>query len=473
MHSDQYVWGWYGVLAMGLLVVLSGCHRHITFRDSERPGMVLFSYGSIRTTTDERIPIRPYLLDRYEVTVADYLACVRAGICSTSNRTGAHCNASRPGHHRHPMNCISWEQADTYCRGMGKRLPSGLEWEWAAQGQSSRLYPWGQDAPSCRFVSYQGKGSKAGCNRNDSWPTGSFPAGKTPQGLFDMAGNVSEWVSDCADPFKGKQAKSIAFLAANQGKVRVCQQRVVHGGSWQSSGLQLQNWSAEILPAQVGSPLVGFRCAADVGLPNLQHVPEYDVTIPNAWIAPTDANGDSWDSVGAPSRLKLQQLQRQFQEKTKDLTNRHCWWDTNNRWTCVPAVKGVTTLIVLMGAVVGLYKLMDALLNNKIHRPDPIVEVFANGQSITFSERSNTYAPSWKQPKPLRIKQGDFLFVRISDVDPFGAVKPITQFRMRFQPSQTAIHRGIFRFIHNKDAFIKEFTLEFRRIQRRPSPHGK
>lgn len=210
-----------------------------------------------------------------------------------------------------------------------------------------------------------------------------------------------------------------------------------------------------------------FRHVSDAERSYVEGVPEYEVSIPSAWIAPADANGQSWDSLGALPQDKLRQLQRRFREKTKGLFSQQCWWDTNEKWTCTPAVKSTAVLALLLGVVVGLYKQIDAIArDNKVYRPDPVVELYVNGQSVTFPERSNTYAPKWDETRRLRIKIGDFLFVRISDADPFGAKQPITLLRIHFQPSQEAQRSKVIRFVENKDLLVKRFILEFRKIER-------
>lgn len=91
------------------------------------------------------------------------------------------------------MNCVTWIQADHYCKQQGARQPTEAEWEYAARGTDGRFYPWGDEAPN--ETHYWGGADDPGC---PGCPTkvGSFPAGASPFGVLDMVGNVSEWVAD-------------------------------------------------------------------------------------------------------------------------------------------------------------------------------------------------------------------------------------------------------------------------------------
>ncbi|MGH0033189.1 MAG: SUMF1/EgtB/PvdO family nonheme iron enzyme, partial [Myxococcota bacterium] len=196
-----------------------------------------FLYGS----PARRMALGAFRIDRTEVRVNEYRACVDAGACSEPAATSG-CNWSEPERGDHPVNCVSWDQARAYCGWVGKRLPYEREWEKAARGTDGRLYPWGDDAASCTRAVIAGEGAP-GCGRDSTSPVGSRATGRSPFGLFDMTGNVLEWTADLGEGSR----------------------RVVRGGSWQSEAGPISS-SRDTYEAGVRDPGIGFRCAQSGGL---------------------------------------------------------------------------------------------------------------------------------------------------------------------------------------------------------------
>jgi len=139
-----------------------------------------------------------YYIDRTEVTAAAYESCVTAGGCTAPAGSGSYSTYQKPGMEGHPVNYVTWFQAESYCAWAGKRLPTEAEWEKAARGTDGRKYPWGNEAATCDYaVMYDGGN---GCGTGETWDVCSkSPAGDSPYGLCDMAGNVWEWVADWYD----------------------------------------------------------------------------------------------------------------------------------------------------------------------------------------------------------------------------------------------------------------------------------
>lgn len=135
--------------------------------------------------------IDAFAIDRTEVTIAEYMACVDDGECSSPDDTNAFGEPCALGESpEHPMTCVDWFAASTYCEQLGKRLPTEAEWEKAARGDSGQLYPWGDTNPSCNEAVMDE------CPTSSPLPVGSKPAGASPYGALDMGGNVFEWVAD-------------------------------------------------------------------------------------------------------------------------------------------------------------------------------------------------------------------------------------------------------------------------------------
>ncbi|MBU47628.1 MAG: hypothetical protein CL920_02900 [Deltaproteobacteria bacterium] len=211
-----------------------------------------------------RVYISTFWIDRNEVTVDAYRSCVETGACQPIKLRFARgikrlfakprdvTKQLEPGS---PMRYITWKHASTYCTAQGKRLPTEAEWEYAAKGFGTKRYPWGDQAPSCTKSVYYG------CNKTPlPHTTSSRQEGKSPSGVFDMAGNVWEWVLDCYDAraYHQQDAKNPSVDR------EACRRRVVRGGSFQ----EFQNSPG--LTVFYRRPMwhkfrrrdIGFRCAS-------------------------------------------------------------------------------------------------------------------------------------------------------------------------------------------------------------------
>ncbi|MES1186028.1 MAG: SUMF1/EgtB/PvdO family nonheme iron enzyme [Myxococcales bacterium] len=214
-----------------------------------RPGQQLIPGGEVwigsepkEHFSDDESPrflteLAPYCLDETEVTVGAYRACVEQGACTKPHDKQFHCNFRYRDREQHPINCVTWQQADQFCTAQGERLPTEAEWEYAARGGERYLeYSWGNEAPDGRTCWKQAHSCAV-----KSYAAGAF-------GLFDMTGNVWEWVSDYYGPYPWPPASGFS--------------RVYRGGSWSR---RFEKWLHTRLrnreAATFSGSHLGLRCA--------------------------------------------------------------------------------------------------------------------------------------------------------------------------------------------------------------------
>jgi formylglycine-generating enzyme required for sulfatase activity len=223
-------------------------------------GHFVMGSASARAPANERparpMTVTPFWIDRTEVTVDAYRACVDAGSCVRPERASATCtyDANDPDL---PVSCVHWADAEAYCAFVGKRLPTEREWEYAARGSYAIPFPWGVGAGACtNAVTLISEISAKSCTRMPA-RVGSHPGGASVFGAQDMSGNVEEWTADWYVELLGPGPAPRAGAA-----------RVLRGGGWLSTPSQSRTTSRDWGSALEAGANVGFRCAKDdAGLP--------------------------------------------------------------------------------------------------------------------------------------------------------------------------------------------------------------
>jgi formylglycine-generating enzyme required for sulfatase activity/transposase-like protein len=268
-------------------------------------GMVWIEGGDLTMGTDSTHPalryahppqqrtVTSFCLQSHEVTVSEYQACVERGACTpardaaywtqgpTSRRNwmtarkvrSEQCNVGKAERADHPINCVSFQQAEAYCKTAHLRLPGEAEWEIAARGPKGRRYPWGDSEPTALTVNACGKECEiwhrgvgllsefvgVAYQSDDGYPStapvGALKLGVTPEGVFDLGGNVSEWTADPASEYG---------TDALPNRTKDSAVHITRGGAFSSGLPELTNASFRFaLFNDTYSPSVGFRCAAD------------------------------------------------------------------------------------------------------------------------------------------------------------------------------------------------------------------
>jgi formylglycine-generating enzyme required for sulfatase activity len=223
---------------------------------AEPSGRACRSEAFAREVPVHTVTLRPYEIGRREVTVAAYERCVGAGVCDAPWYAAGGKRYEVPNF---PVTMVRWDDAKTYCAWAGGRLPTEAEWERATRGTRGRRFPWGNVYD--RFVVNGGRFAIDGFDDRDGFeemaPVGSFPAGRTPEGIDDLAGNVEEWVADYFGDYPEGPVENPA--GPNEGE-----ERVLRGGSFGNGAAWLRGaYRGHDLPS-ARRFWRGFRCAWDV-----------------------------------------------------------------------------------------------------------------------------------------------------------------------------------------------------------------
>jgi len=218
---------------------------------------------------EHKVFLESYYIDKYPVTNAQYARFV----AKTKYRPPLDWKDGRIPDNKilHPVTMVSWYDAKAFCQSEGKRLPTEAEWEKAARGADGNRWPWGNSMDSQRLNTYYNIGSTTAVTR--------YTTGKSPYGVFDMAGNVSEWTASDFGPYEGSTAPTALFkakaLVANTpedkamkvGELVELEDRVFkvrRGGSWKSDPFSTSTYHRNYSMPHYASDFFGFRCVKEI-----------------------------------------------------------------------------------------------------------------------------------------------------------------------------------------------------------------
>jgi formylglycine-generating enzyme required for sulfatase activity len=229
-----------------------------------------FEMGSIDGEDDElpvhTVSLNDFYIDQFEVTNSQYDICVKAGICDPTTDTSAFESSysrgtyyGNPEYKDYPVIFVNWFEAQQYCTWRRARLPTEAEWEKAARGGlENKLYPWGDEFPVCESGAKNGArfDDDMECNNVDTEQVGKYSA--NGYHLYDMAGNVWEWISDYYDESYYAISPTEEPSGPEDGAYPV-----VRGGSWSSTLNHLRVSDRRFNDPKSGALYIGFRCARE------------------------------------------------------------------------------------------------------------------------------------------------------------------------------------------------------------------
>lgn len=220
-----------------------------------------FAMGDDRGQDDEqpvhRVTVNAFYMDPYEVTVTRYAEFLHAQKPDAPFKWQ---EANFTIHARKPVIGVNWFDARDYCRWVGKRLPTEAEWELAARGTEGRIYPWGNAHPT--------KGhTNAGQIKWRGYDTlsdvGKLELGKTPNGVYDLAGNLWEWVADWYDSTYYQFSPRDNPIGPRAGPLRS-----LRGGAWNNDSKTIRSANRAGYAPDARRNDVGFRCARNAQPPS-------------------------------------------------------------------------------------------------------------------------------------------------------------------------------------------------------------
>lgn len=212
-----------------------------------------FTMGNNKGDGNEKpvhtVDLADYYIDRFTVTNASYKVCADTGDClppKSSDSATRQSYYGNPVFDNFPVIYVNWFMAKTYCEWRGARLPTEAEWEKAARGTTAGTYPWGENSDKA-FANFDGV---------DTSPVNAYEKGKSFYGVYDMAGNVWQWVGSLYQPYPYKSNDGRDDPSASGA-------RTLRGGSWFSGNYYIRSTNRNKDDPTSAKAVYSFRCVHD------------------------------------------------------------------------------------------------------------------------------------------------------------------------------------------------------------------
>jgi len=231
---------------------------------------VMGSYSNQDEQPVHPVQLSSFWIDQTEVTNKQYAICVAAGACNPPLQINSYTHDwyyGNPNFDNYPVVYVTWDNAKTYCQWAGRDLPTEAQWEkaasWNDSNQQSYIYPWGDNfngsvvnfCDSNCLIDHADKKSNDGYS--DTSPVMNYPNGVSPYGIYDMAGNVWEWVNDWYDATYYSYSPPFEPLGADSGTYRV-----LRGDSWWGYSYGVRSADRNPFLPSKSANNIGFRCAS-------------------------------------------------------------------------------------------------------------------------------------------------------------------------------------------------------------------
>jgi formylglycine-generating enzyme required for sulfatase activity len=206
------------------------------------------------------VSLESYWIDQTEITNTQFSHCVEEGACPEPVvcKKGEPTYAD-PAKADHPVVCVSWDEAQAYCRWAGARLPTEAEWEYAFRGERGSIFPWGDsfDGIKLNYCDANCTQSHADERYDDGYvktaPAGSYAEGASWCGALGMSGNVAEWVADWLGDYPAEPVSSPTGPTSGS-------EKIVRGCSWYFQPAYCRGANRGSIGPDTRFDYVGFRC---------------------------------------------------------------------------------------------------------------------------------------------------------------------------------------------------------------------